>query len=101
MRDAEQVLHQLAPREREVQSSDRRWYLRRIVPYRTMDNRIEGVVLTFTDVTGIKQAAEQARYLATVLVNSSDAILVHDLEGRITNWNRGAQRLYCHTEAAA
>jgi PAS domain S-box-containing protein len=101
LRDAEQVLHGSEPREKEVPTTAGRWYLRRIVPYHTMDNRIEGVVLTFTDVTLIKRAAEQARYLATVLLDSNDAIMVHNFEGRIMAWNRGAERLYGYTQAEA
>jgi two-component system CheB/CheR fusion protein len=56
--DARAVLETLAPREKEVQTTGRKWYLARILPYRTLDNVIEGVVLTFTDITGIKQAQE-------------------------------------------
>ena len=37
------------------------WYIRRILPYRTKDNRIEGVVVTFVDVTPLRQAVEQSR----------------------------------------
>ena len=47
---------------KEVLGQDGRWYLRRIVPYRTAANRIDGVAVTFSDMTQIKQAAEQARY---------------------------------------
>lgn len=49
--DAREVLADLAPRDREVQDHQGRCYLRRIRPYRTQDNRIEGVVLTFFDIT--------------------------------------------------
>ena len=99
--DAAEVLRQLTPREKEVQTEDGRWWVRRIVPYRTTDNRIEGVVLTFVDVTQVKQADKQSRLLATLLIDSNDAIIVYDLEGRITIWNRGAARLYGYPEAEA
>jgi two-component system CheB/CheR fusion protein len=99
--EAESVLRQLTPVQKEIQTADGRWWLRRILPYRTSDNRIEGVVLTFHDVTGVKQADTHARLLATILINSSDAVIVHDFEGRITTWNRGAERLYGYTEAEA
>jgi two-component system CheB/CheR fusion protein len=49
--DAQRVLHDLTPLTKEVQDNSGRSYLRRIVPYRTDDNRIEGVVITITDVT--------------------------------------------------
>jgi two-component system CheB/CheR fusion protein len=54
--DAERVLETLQPSEAEVSGLDGRWYLRRIVPYRTRDDRIDGIVITFTDVTAAKQA---------------------------------------------
>jgi two-component system CheB/CheR fusion protein len=92
--DAQHVLHHLSPREKEIRTPDGRGWIRRFVPYRTADNRIEGVVLTYSDVTQLKRAGEQARLLATVMVNSSDAILVHDFEGKLTHWNRGAENLY-------
>jgi len=57
--DARQVLHQLAPVEREVRSSTGLWYVVRIRPYRTIENRIDGVVLTFVDITH-RQEAETA-----------------------------------------
>jgi len=59
--DARRVLVDLAPLTREVQADDGRWYIRRIMPYRTQDDRIEGVVATFVDVMEIKQAEEALR----------------------------------------
>jgi two-component system CheB/CheR fusion protein len=105
----DQTLHQdiagvfrtSTPQEKQVQTPDGRWWNRRITPYRTLDNRIEGVVLTFTDVTQVKQADEQARRLATVLLDSNDAVCVHDFEGKITAWNRGAEKMTGYSEAAA
>ena len=101
LRDAKQVLHQLIPLEQEVGTHDGNWYIRRILPYRTLDNRIEGVVITFSDVTLMKKAAEYRRRLATVLIDSNDAVTVFDFDGQITAWNRGAFRLYGYTEAEA
>ncbi len=56
--DAARVLRDLTPSDQEVQSQDGRWWVRRIVPYRTLDNRIEGVVLTFNDISFQKQAQD-------------------------------------------
>lgn len=55
--DAERVLHDLMPGEREV-SSQGSWFLARMVPYRTLDDRIDGVVLTFVDITTRKHTEE-------------------------------------------
>lgn len=59
--DAKQVLENLVPIEREVQSTDGNWYLMRLRPYRTLEDKIEGVVVTFVDVTELRQAGESLR----------------------------------------
>ncbi len=59
--DAQSVLEKLIPREKEVSASDDRTYLRRILPYRTADNRIDGVVMTFVDISRRKQAEDALR----------------------------------------
>jgi two-component system CheB/CheR fusion protein len=57
--DAEEVLDTLRPVEREVQDEDDNWYQVRILPYRTVNDRIDGVVFTFVDVTDLKEAQER------------------------------------------
>jgi two-component system CheB/CheR fusion protein len=99
--DTREVQHTLFPKETEIHTRDGRWYLRRVAPYRTLDNRIEGTVVTFTDVTQLKTAAERLRRLASVVVESNDAVVVYDFEGNIRGWNRGAERMYGYTEAEA
>jgi two-component system, chemotaxis family, CheB/CheR fusion protein len=56
--DAARVLRDLTPSEAEAKGQDGRTWARRIIPYRTLDNRIEGVVLTFNDITLQKQARQ-------------------------------------------
>ncbi|MCB0154871.1 MAG: PAS domain-containing protein, partial [Anaerolineae bacterium] len=56
---AQEVLDSLAPQKTEVQSRDGRWYVMRIRPYRTVDNVIEGVMLTFNDITEQKGVQAQ------------------------------------------
>ena len=62
LEDARTVLQTLAPHEREVDvrkgAQDTAWYIRRILPYRTQDNGVEGVVITFADITERKQTAD-------------------------------------------
>jgi PAS domain S-box-containing protein len=99
--DIEHVLRTFTPQDKQVQSPDGCWWNRRITLYRTLDNRIEGVILTFTDVTQVVRADEQARRLATVLLDSNDAVAVHDFDGKIIAWNRGAERMLGYSEAAA
>lgn len=55
--DAERTLSDLAQRDQEVRSFNNIWYQRRIVPYRTQDNAIDGVVITFADISDLKRAS--------------------------------------------
>ena len=71
--DLQSVLDTLIPRELEVRASDGAWYLARIQPYRTLDNVIEGVVLTFTPVTEFKLASEAAQRAAAELATALQA----------------------------
>lgn len=59
IKDTENVLETLVPVEKEIQSRDERWYNMRILPYRTVDNRIDGVVITFADITVLKRLNEE------------------------------------------
>lgn len=60
--DAGRVLQDLSPLEREVQARDARWYTVRILPYRTLDNRIDGIVVTFSNVTRLKDIENRLQY---------------------------------------
>jgi len=105
--DVQRVLDTLIPNEIEVQTKLGKWFLLRIRPYRTLENVIEGAVITFFDITEMKKAREIAveakslSRLAAVVTDSRDAILAQDLEGNILAWNPGATRLYGWTEAEA
>jgi two-component system CheB/CheR fusion protein len=57
--DVHAVLSDLIPQSREVQAADGRWFMRRVLPYRTETRRIEGVVVTWMDVTELKRATER------------------------------------------
>ena len=61
LEDARRVLETLVPVEREVETEDGRWYLIRVIPYRTVDDRIEGVVITLVDVTTLKRTEAALR----------------------------------------
>ncbi len=56
--DARTILRTLQPLEREIEAQSGAWYIRRMLPYRTNDNGVEGVVITFTDVTERNQTAK-------------------------------------------
>jgi two-component system CheB/CheR fusion protein len=53
--DANEVLRTLVFVEKSISTSDGRWFTVRVMPYRTMDNRIDGVVITFADITAAKK----------------------------------------------
>ena len=57
--DARTVLQTLAPIEREIEAQSGAWYVRRILPYRTQDDGVEGVVITFVDITERKQTSRR------------------------------------------
>ena len=59
--DAKDVLKTLVSREKEVRGNNGRWYLLRIMPYRTIANVIDGVVITFIDITEQKKTQETLR----------------------------------------
>ncbi len=61
------VLETLIPMEHEVRTTDGAWYLLRIQPYRTLENVIAGIVLSFTDVTKFKLASEAVLRSETML----------------------------------
>ncbi|MBC7822232.1 MAG: PAS domain S-box protein, partial [Planctomycetaceae bacterium] len=79
--DAETVLQRLTPSEKVIQDNAQQFYLRRIVPYRTHDDRIDGVVITFVDITRQKSDAERFRIseerYRTVVEGSPDGIVIH------------------------
>ncbi len=105
--DTQAVLDSLIPKELEVQTLAGAWYTMRILPYRTLDNVIEGAVITFVDITEMKKPQEALRKasdllrLAVVVRDAHDAITVQDLDGRILAWNPGAVRMYGWSEAEA
>lgn len=89
--DAQVVLDTLVPTEREARTAAGTWYLARIQPYLTVDNVIDGVVLTFADVTERVHAiaAQESRWLAEAIVDAVNSpLLVLDGQSRIISANR-------------
>ena len=105
--DVQAVLNTLVPYETDVQTADGRWYTMRILPYRTIDNVIEGAVITFVDITVVKNMQEMLRKtntlnrLVVVARDALDGMTVQDLEGRILAWNPAAERMYGWSESEA
>ena len=96
--DAEKVLENLQTVEREVRTYDNQVFLMRALPYRTSEDRINGVVITFVNITERKQAEEQAlqlhRRTAEILESISDAFYTVDADFNFTYVNRKAEELW-------
>jgi two-component system CheB/CheR fusion protein len=106
--DARKVLADLTPIRHEIRSRDNRWYDVRLRPYRTVDDKIDGVVLTFVDMTDRRHTEEALRTSErrlrreTHLVElSRDPIFIWDFDGTILEWNRGSEQLYGYTRDEA
>lgn len=96
--DAEHVLQTLAVKERELSNGRGGWFLMRISPYRTIANVIDGVVVTFIDVSALKkqkQAAEAFREYADKLLTQMPfpaSVLGH--KGQILRANHGWKNMF-------
>jgi two-component system CheB/CheR fusion protein len=105
--DAQAVLDTLVPKDVEVQTVAGKSYMMRIQPYRTLENMIEGAVLSFLDITDMVKTREtlhkanELLRLAVVVRDARDAITVQDLNGRTIAWNPGAARMYGWSETEA
>ncbi len=89
---AKQVLKTLVSMETPTQNAVGKWYNVRIMPYRTLDDRIDGLVITFTDITQSKQAefalAVSETRFRKLFESAKEGILILDFEtGKITDVN--------------
>ena len=90
--DAQSVLEQLAPVKREF-PIDGSWYVRTTLPYRTSNNRIEGVVVTYNDVTELKRAEERTKRLASFPELNPSPIVEVDPSGRVIYSSPAARKI--------
>jgi len=85
--DVAAVLQQPITPKAEVHAHDGRWYIRQVLPYRTRDNRTEGVVVTFSDVAA--EALQEARLYAESIVDTvREPLLVLDGDLRVRSANQ-------------
>ncbi len=91
------MLDSLTPREVEVQTLAGAWFLLRIRPYRTLENVIDGAVITFFDITEMKrvrEAVQESEAKCRVLFETmSQGVVFHDREGRVIDANPAAERI--------
>ena len=85
MTDTAEVLRTLVPRERQLVGAAGRHFQMRVLPYRTIHNVIDGVVLTFIDVTALKEAEEFAQGIVDTV---REPLLVLDKNLRVVSASR-------------
>jgi two-component system CheB/CheR fusion protein len=87
VRDAAAVLATLGSISKEIQDRHGRWFVRQVLPYRTHDDRIEGVVITFSDVAA--EALQEARLYAEAVVDTvREPLVVLDADLAVQSANR-------------
>jgi PAS domain S-box-containing protein len=91
---ARRVLADLTSASNEIRTDGGQWYLRLIAPYRTHDDRIEGVVITFIDVDELKQTQESLTHVASFPLLNPQPIVEADVEGKVCFVNPAAKRLF-------
>lgn len=97
--DAKEAFRNLRVIEREVKTNDNRWFLTKILPYRTVEDRIDGAVLNFVDIServkaqgALREGLERLRMISE---STKDfAIISMDEQGIVTGWNRAAEILF-------
>ncbi|MDD2759995.1 MAG: EAL domain-containing protein [Methylomonas sp.] len=97
--DCLKVMRGKSVEDREISGHNGHFYLRRITPYHNSGGGVSGVVLTFLDVTTIKQAHQQLFEHAKTLQWQSNLlevapVIARDLDDRIVFWNKGAEELF-------
>ena len=96
--DIREVLRTLIPRERQLAGAGGRHYQMRVLPYSTTQNVIDGVVLTFQDVTQLEQAAQiltrAKAYAEDIVEKLHDPLLVLDSSARVKLANRAFYDLF-------
>lgn len=96
--DAREVPKTLHSKELEVQTKDGRSYMKRILPCRTVENVIDGVVVTFIDITSHKELQQELQTMSKVFMEAIDPIIIEDLDGTILELNREAEEVYGWTK---
>lgn len=104
LRDAEQVLDKLLPLEREIRTKDGLIYTMWILPYRTEDDRVDGLMLTVFGISDRKMPGEVLKHsessLRLLIESAKDyAIFTLDMERKVKAWNSGAELILGYKEA--
>jgi len=107
--DSKEVLRTLIYKEIELQTNDGTWYQMKILPYRTTNNVIDGVVITFSIIHKIKTANEEINklnqelqlareYADNIIQTVREALIVLDPDLKVLSANRSFYRTFNSTE---
>ncbi len=95
--DAREVLNTLVFCEKEIYASNKRCFMVKIMPYRTLENRINGLVITFSDISIAKKLEESLREIeqsSRFLIDTLPVgIMLQDSRGDIVMTNRETERI--------
>ncbi|WP_274495814.1 PAS domain-containing protein [Priestia megaterium] len=86
--DAMHVLRTNNTLQKEIQSYDNQWYSMKMMPYRTNENLINGVVITFINITEIKRSNEELAITSFAVAHSPTGIFITDHQGKIKYINQ-------------
>ena len=98
LKDAEKVLETLVSAECEVESDEGRWFVRRILPYRTQSGKIDGVAVTFAEVSELKalqrKTATAREFAESIISTIREPMLVLDSTFKILAVSRSFSRMF-------
>src|SRR5581483_10653976 len=96
-----EVIDTVSSKEQEIKDKSGRWFLLRLRPYKTLENKIDGVVIVLIDVDALKRSQDVLRVQAELLEQTQEPIIAWELDGTITYWNRGAEETYGYSKDRA
>jgi two-component system CheB/CheR fusion protein len=98
IKDVKDVLRTLVFKETQVQTSDGTWYQMRVIPYRTDNNIIDGVVITFSDITEFKKMTdlmmERTKYAEGIIRTVREPLVVLNSDLRVVSANPAFYRTF-------
>ena len=93
-----EVIDTVRIREMSIQDTDGRWHSLRLRPYRTLDNRIDGVVMMLVDIDEVKRSSQLVResqdYAEAIVATVTEAIVVLSADLRVRSANRSFYELF-------
>ena len=102
--DALEVLQTLIFKEKEIATKDGRWFKIRIMPYRTIDDKIDGLVMTFIDITKLKNiefSLKESQMILRSFIQIVPAVILGlSSDGTVLEFNPEAEKLFGRNKEA-